>query len=75
MNKLNPVTNPAHHPSGRGVGADRVYKTKKAKRQAISASVQPRRQRGQIAPERKFRLGPCADHSHLAESGKTEISI
>ena len=75
VNKLNTVTKSAHHPSERSVGADRVYKVKKGARQAIIASVQARRQRGQIAPERKFRLGPCADDGHLAESGKTGISI
>ena len=73
--KLNSVTNPAHHPSGRAVGADRVYEAKSEQQQSVIASVQARRRRGQIASERKFRLGPCADHRHLAEPGKTEISI
>ncbi len=69
------VTIPTHRPSRRRVGADKVYKTKKDKRNEAIASVQARRQRGQIAPEQKFRLGPCADDRHLAESGKTKELI
>jgi preprotein translocase subunit SecA len=72
---LTGVTISTHRPSVRPVGADKVYKTKKEKRDEAIASVQARRQRGQIALERKFRLGSCPNDSHLAESGKTEISI
>ena len=45
--KLNTVAIPTHRPSRRNVAADRVYETKKEKRQAVIASVQARGQRGQ----------------------------
>jgi preprotein translocase subunit SecA len=44
---LNSVTIPTHRPSLRRVRADKVYKTKKEKRDEIIASVQAIRQRGQ----------------------------
>ncbi len=69
------VTISTHRPSRRHARADKVYKAQKEKRDELIASVQARRQRGQIAPEQKFRLGPCADDRHLAESGKTKELI